>query len=85
MRVLAWPAQPQDDEVVLREDGVDELGNDRFVVADDSWKQCRPGTKLRDQVVAKLPLDAAMGHLTGVDTPTQIAQDSRPQHALDLT
>ena len=38
-RVFAWPAQAEQDEVVLREDGVDHLRHDGVVVADDAGEE----------------------------------------------
>src|SRR5262249_60887673 len=56
---LGLSAQSEKDEVVLREDGVLELRNDRLVVADDAREQ---GSSLADggnQVFAQLLLHGA--------------------------
>ena len=54
---LGLAAQSEQDEVVPREDGVDELRDDRLVVADDAREQLLARLQLADQVVADLLLD----------------------------
>jgi hypothetical protein len=56
---LRLAAQPEQDEVVAREDRVDDLRDDRLVVADDAGEERLPGAQPRDQVLADLVLDAA--------------------------
>ena len=41
---LRLPAEPEQDEVVPREDGVDELRDDRVVVADDAGEERAAGS-----------------------------------------
>ena len=54
---LGLAAQPEQDEVVPRKDGVDELRDDRLVVADDAGEQRLARLQLADQIVADLLLD----------------------------
>ena len=63
---LGLAAQAEQDEVVAREDGVDELRDDGVFVADDAREERRasasPGAIARsrgDQVLAELVLDRA--------------------------
>ncbi len=58
---LGLPAQAEEDEVVAREDRVDELRDDRVVVADDSWEDRATGTQLPHQVLTDFILDAPAG------------------------
>ena len=48
---LRLASQAQQDEVVLREQGVDELRNDGIVVADDPLEQRRIAPQSPDQVL----------------------------------
>ena len=60
---LRLAAQAEQDEVVPRENGVDELGYDGVFVADDAGKRgalvFAESRELGDQVLAKLVFDAA--------------------------
>ena len=58
MRVLRLAAQPQKQHVVPGEDRVDDLGNDRLVIAEDSRKQRLAPAELRQQVPPHFALDA---------------------------
>jgi hypothetical protein len=71
---LGLPAQAQQDEVVSRQQCVDQLGQHRFVVADDAGEERAAGTQLLDQVVAHLFVDAAAAHLAALDGTAQVAQ-----------
>ena len=53
---LGLPAQPQQDEVVTREDGVDNLRNHRIVVSDDPGKKRIGLLQVADQVLPHLVL-----------------------------
>ena len=56
-------AEAEEDEVVAREDGVDDLGDDRVFVADDAGEErglvLRGRRELGDEVFAQLVFDAA--------------------------
>ena len=54
---LRLAAQAEQDEVVARQDRVDELRDDRLVVADDAGEQRLAGLQLADEVVADFLLD----------------------------
>src|SRR4029079_9144683 len=56
---LRLPAQPEQDEVVAREDRVDDLRHDGLLVADDALEERSPFTQPQDQVLAHLGLDGA--------------------------
>ncbi len=70
---LGLAAQAEQDEVVAREDGVDDLRDDRVVVADDAgeeafafaWAAGRDLPQTRDEIVAELVLDGARDALGG--------------------
>jgi hypothetical protein len=49
---LGLPAQPQQDKVVSRENGVDELRYDSVVIPDNPGKDGLAGAQLGDQIVA---------------------------------
>ena len=69
---LGLAAQAEQDEVVAREDGVDDLRDDRVVVADDAGEErlafgaAGDLAQAGDEVVAELVLDAAGDALGGV-------------------
>ena len=65
---LRLAAQPEQDEVVARQDRVDELRDDRLVVADDARKERLARLQLADQVVADLLLDRC-----GESSPAAVA------------
>jgi len=50
-------AQSEQDDVVTRQDGVDELRNDRVVVADNARKKFVSRPKLSNQVQAQFVFD----------------------------
>ena len=54
---LGLAAQAEEEQVVLREDGVDDLRDDRVAVADDAGEQLFAGLELADDVAAQLVLD----------------------------
>jgi hypothetical protein len=76
---LGLAAEAEEDEVVAREDGVDDLGDDGIVIADDAGEEglsvaLAAGGDLAeacDEVVAELVLDAASyerwGELAGAE------------------
>ena len=71
---LRLAAQAQQHEVVLREDGVGHLRDDRVVVTDDAGKERFAGPQPAREVVTQLALDAAAWNLTGLDCLTQASQ-----------
>jgi hypothetical protein len=75
---LRLAAQAEQDEVVLRQERVDELRYDRIVVANDAGKQRLTGTQLDDQVVAHFLVHVAASDGTlGHGTP-QVADGRNP-------
>jgi hypothetical protein len=62
---LRLATEAEEDEVVFAEDRVDDLGNDRVLVADDAGEQGLLGAELGDQVIAELVLYAAREALGG--------------------
>ena len=82
---LRLAPKTEDDEVVLREQGIDHLWNDRFVVPDDSRKQHFARLEFGHQVVAKLLFDISMRPLACGHFAPERAQDGRLRHAADLT
>ena len=56
-------AETEQDEVVLAEDGVDDLGDDGVFVSDDAGEEgclgLRGGAQFRDEILAELVFDAA--------------------------
>ena len=54
---LRLAAQSEQDDVVLRENRVDELGNDGFVVADDAGKEFFAALQFLDEIGAQLVFD----------------------------
>ena len=54
---LRLAAQPEQNEIVAREDGVDELRHDRLVVADDAGEQVLAVLQLAHKIVANFLLD----------------------------
>ena len=57
---LRLPAQSQQNEIVARKDGVDELRQDRLFVAQDAGKQRRAVLQQADQVLPHLVFDGAL-------------------------
>ncbi len=57
------PAKTEQNEVVAGENGVNDLGNHRIFVADDSGEQFLPALKPADEVLAKLVFYAAFSDL----------------------
>ncbi len=57
---LRLPPQAQQDEVVARQDGIHELGDDGILVAHDAREQGRPVLEQTDQILAQLVLDGAV-------------------------
>ena len=57
MRLFCLAAQAEQDQVVPREDRVDELRNDCFVIADDAGKQLFARAQFLDQIRAQLVFD----------------------------
>src|SRR6185436_11573030 len=71
---LRLTAKPEQDEVVLREQRIDELGHDAVVVADDAGEERTAGAELANQVFANLLLYRAAGDLPAFNRLTQRAQ-----------
>ena len=67
------PAQTEQDEVMARQQGVDELRNDRVVVADDAGEERPPGAQPGDEIVPDFFVDGAMRHAAGLDGAAQLA------------
>ena len=61
------PAQPEQNEVVAGQEGVDELRHDRLVVADHAFEQPAALAKTGQQVVAHLVLDRSAGQVGGAE------------------
>ena len=57
---LRLPAQAEQDEVVPRQERVDDLGLDGVLVADDAGEELAPRAEARDDVVAQLVLHGAV-------------------------
>src|SRR5262249_20820226 len=74
---LRLAAQAEQDEVVARQDRVDDLGDDRVVVADDAGKERAARAQLADQVVADFSLDGPARDASGLDIRAQRAQRGR--------
>ena len=78
---LGLTAEAEEDEVVAREDGVDDLGDDGVVEADDAGEEGfafvlaagRDVAEARDEVVAELVLDAAGDAFGGVFGGAELA------------
>ena len=71
---LGLAAQAEQDEMVARQDRVDQLRHDGVVVADDARKQrVFPAQSLR-QVVADLVTDRPAAHLTARDGGLQLSE-----------
>ena len=70
---LGLAAQAEQDEVVTREDGVDELRDDGLVVADDAGKERFARLQLANQVVADFLLDGSEARSPASRSP-QIAE-----------
>ena len=71
---LGLPAQAEQDEIVPRQDRVDDLRHDRVVEADDAREERRPRAEPLDQVVANLVLDAAAREPAGGDVGAELAE-----------
>ena len=73
---LRLAAETEEDKVVPRQDGVDQLGNDRLVVADDAGEERVSRRQLPDEVVADFVLHRAprKGVRRGIARPSQIAE-----------
>src|SRR5205814_6271159 len=56
---LGLAAEPEKDEIVARQDGVDELGDDGFVEPDDAGEQWFACLELPDEIIANFLLDRA--------------------------
>ena len=82
---LGLAAEAEEDEVVAREDGVDDLGDDGVVEADDAGEEGlafalaagRDGAEARDEVVAELVLDAAGDAFGGEFGGAELAECAR--------
>jgi hypothetical protein len=48
----------QEQEVVLRQDGDIQLGDDGVVISDDAWKKLLTGLQLGEEIVVNLLLDS---------------------------
>src|SRR5205823_3224622 len=56
---LRLSAKAEENKIVTRQDGVDELGDDGFVEPDNAGEQSLAGLKLPDQIVANFLFDRA--------------------------
>ena len=59
---------------MAREDGVDDLRDDRVLIPDDAGKDRLLGAEPADEVLAKLVLDAASEAFGGVFTAAESAE-----------
>ncbi len=83
---LGLPAEPEQDEVVPRQDGGHELGDDGVLVAHDPRKQRGPVLEQADEVVAHLVLHGpAQARGTRPFRLFQLAQGGRLGHRSRLT
>jgi hypothetical protein len=71
---LGLAAQAEQDEVVLRQQGVDHLRDDRVVVPDDAGKQGLTGPEPDQQVGAQFILDRPGDVITPGDRLAQFTQ-----------
>ena len=71
---LGLAAQAEQDEVVLRQQRVDQLRDDGVVVADDAGEQRFARAKFPNEVVADLLVDAPVRHGAALDGAPQLAQ-----------
>ena len=80
---LSLPSEAQEQHVVLREDRVFDLGNDGFVISDDSRKERLSRAQTAEQIGSHLGLHAA-GLVTAV---AELVQGLRPdsRHAVALS
>ncbi len=68
---LRLSAKAEQDEVMTREDGIDELRDDGFAISNDAGEQRFVGLKLPNQVVADFLLDRPGG---GTESLAQLAK-----------
>ncbi len=54
------PAQPQQNEIVARQNGVDHLRHDGVFVSQDAGKQRLPALHFADQIVSEFVFDGAV-------------------------
>src|SRR2546427_3214755 len=66
--------QAEQDEIVLRQQSVDELRDDRIVVADDAGEERLAFAKRADEVRPNFLVDAAVGDLPRLRRLAQLAQ-----------
>src|SRR5262249_13802403 len=76
---LGLGSEPEQDEVVPREERVDDLRLDGQLVADDAREQRLPGPQPRDEVGAQLVLDGA-GAMAG---GPKLAEGAGARHAVN--
>ncbi len=88
---LCLSAQAEQDDVVPRQNGVDELRNDRFVVTDNARKKFLAGAQFFDQIEAQFVFDREglipgrpefaksswVIHILGEGDSTAVATESR--------
>ena len=74
---LGLAAKAEQDEIVTREDGVDDLRDDRLVVADDAGKNGPAGFEPDHQVLADLGTHGPIPDPSRVDFATQSAKGRR--------
>ena len=75
---LRLAAQAEQDEVVLRQQRVDELRHDGVVVADDPGEERFAGAELGDQVLAHFLVHVAAAHGAVGYGPSQVANGRNP-------
>ncbi len=76
---LGLPAQAEQDEIVARQNRVDDLRHDRVVEADDPRKERRARAQALDQVAADLVLDAAPQDPAGGHLRAQLTECCGPE------
>ena len=74
---LCLPAQSEQDEIVLREQPVDELRHDGVVVANDAWEERFARLQFGDQVRADLVFDGRISGQTPFNGRAQGAHRER--------
>ena len=69
---------------MLREEGVDDLRNDRVVESNDAGEQRLGRTKLADQVFPNFTFNAAVGEPASVDCVSKLAEACWMRHTVIL-
>ena len=74
---LGLATQPEQDEVVLREQGVDDLRHDRLGIADDAGEDGAPGAEPVNEVAANFVFDAGVSRQAGGHGAAQAPEGGR--------